>query len=79
MSPIFSVNPTPLISVSHCFGIHMAQPMKEKIMYVKGYIDLSNIIKPDPYPDKTDQHKFAILDGQLVMIPKTNPDENHIS
>lgn len=32
MSPIFSVNPTPLISVSHCFGIHMAQPMKEKIM-----------------------------------------------
>lgn len=61
MSPIFSVNPTPLISVSHCFGIHMAQPMKEKIMQVKGYIDLSNIIKPDPYPNKTDQHKFAIL------------------
>lgn len=65
-------NPTPLISVSHCLGIHVAQPMKEKI-WAKDYIDLSKLIQPDPDTDKTDQHKFSILDGQLVMSPKTNP------
>lgn len=46
--------------------------MKEKI-WAKDYIDLSKLIQPDPDTDKTDQHKFAILDGQLVMTPKTNP------
>lgn len=65
-------NPTPLISVLHCLGIHVAQPMKEKI-WAKDYIDLSKLIQPDPDTDKTDQHKFSILDGQLVMSPKTNP------
>lgn len=74
MSPISSVNhnPTPLISVPHCLCIHVAQPMKEKI-WAKDYIDLSKQIQPDPDNDKTDQHKFSILDGQLVMSPKTNP------
>lgn len=32
LSPIFSVyqNPTSIISVSHCLGTHVAQPMKKK-------------------------------------------------
>lgn len=77
MSPIFSVNITPLISVSHCLGIHVAQPMKEKI-WAKDYIDLSKLVQPDQDTDKTDQHKFAVLDGQLVMKPKIVQRKLHL-
>lgn len=45
--------------------------MKEKI-WVKDYIDLSKLIRSDPDTDKTDQHKFSLLVGQLAMAPKTN-------
>lgn len=77
MSPISSghQNSTPLISVSHCLGIHVGQPMEEKIR-AKDYIDLSKVMQPDHDTDKTDQHKFAILDGHLIMTPKTNPKKS---
>lgn len=68
MSPIASVNqnPTPLINVSHCLG-------KKRFLrrIILTYI-VSKLIQPDPNTDKTDQHKFAILDGQLVLTRKTN-------
>lgn len=38
----------------------------------RDYTDQCKLIQPYPDTDKTDQHKFANLDGQSVMTPKTN-------
>lgn len=70
MFHISSVNLTP--SLVFCIAQTSMLHNHQKI-WAKYYIDLSKLIQPDPDTDKTYQHKFAILDGQLVMTPKTNP------
>nr|XP_034312472.1 uncharacterized protein LOC109619766 isoform X3 [Crassostrea gigas] len=64
-------NPTPLISVSDNLGNFVPQSIKEKI-WSKDYIDLAKLLHTDLDTDKPDQ-KLSIVDGQLIMSPKTNP------
>lgn len=64
-------NPTLLISVSDNLGNFVPQSIKEKI-WSKDYIDIAKLLHTDFDNDKPDK-KISIVDGQLIMSPKTNP------
>lgn len=70
-SSAIATNPTPHISVSDNFGIHVPQSIEEKI-WSKDYVDLAKLMHSDSDTDKPD-HKFSIVDGQLILSPKTTP------
>ncbi|XP_062611060.1 uncharacterized protein LOC134272901 [Saccostrea cucullata] len=58
----------PLISITDELGVHVPQAIKENI-WSKQYIDLAKVIISEI--DNQDTHKFSIVEGQLVIEPKT--------
>lgn len=76
LSSAIATNPTPLIFVSDNLVSHVPQSIKEKEKkrknWAKDYADLAKLLPSDVDTDKPD-HKFSIVDGQLIMSPKTTP------
>ncbi|XP_048743934.2 uncharacterized protein LOC125657358 [Ostrea edulis] len=62
-------NPIPLISVSDELGLHVPQTIKHKI-WGKEYIELGKVLESEL--DSERGQKFSIVEGQLVMQPKSN-------
>lgn len=49
---------------------------KKRKNWAKDYADLAKLLPSDLDTDKPD-HKFSIVDGQLIMSPKTTPKKIH--
>lgn len=73
--PLSTSGENPLISISDELGVHVPQTIKDKI-WSKQYIDLSKIINSETVDTSAqDSHKFSIVEGQLVIEPKTKTNK----
>lgn len=73
--PLSTSGENPLISISDELGVHVPQTIKDKI-WSKQYIDLSKIINLETVDTSAqDSHKFSIVEGQLVIEPKTKTNK----